>query len=158
MMRRFGLRDDQWERIKDLLPGREGSVGETAADNRLFVEVVLYRYRTGTPWRDLPERFNTEAHAILARQAAAGAGETDLKFALGRTISQLSATASYPANFTRRSRRFLPSISPLLEHQTGSGDGRRTPGQDRRRCSSKRLHPALMAGCGRSCFLNLRFQ
>ena len=27
MMRRFGLRDDQWERIKDLLPGREGSVG-----------------------------------------------------------------------------------------------------------------------------------
>ena len=39
MMRRFGLRDDQWERIKDLLPGREGSVGVTAADNRLFIEV-----------------------------------------------------------------------------------------------------------------------
>ena len=45
MMRRFRLRDDQWERIKDLLPGREGSVGVTAADNRLFVEAVLYRYR-----------------------------------------------------------------------------------------------------------------
>ena len=44
MMRRFRLRDDQWERIKDLLPGREGSVGVTAADNRLFVEAVLYRY------------------------------------------------------------------------------------------------------------------
>jgi hypothetical protein len=50
MMRRFGLRDDPWERIKDLLPGREGSVGVTAADNRLFVEAVLYRYRTGMPW------------------------------------------------------------------------------------------------------------
>ena len=48
-MRRFGLRDDQWERIKNLLPGREGSVGVTAADNRLFVEAVLYRYRTGMP-------------------------------------------------------------------------------------------------------------
>ena len=46
-MRRFGLRDDQWERIKDLLPGREGSVGGTAADNRLFVEAVLYRYLRG---------------------------------------------------------------------------------------------------------------
>ena len=56
-MRRFGLRDDQWERIKDMLPGREGSVGVTASDNRLFVEAVLYRYRTGMPWRDLPERF-----------------------------------------------------------------------------------------------------
>jgi hypothetical protein len=38
-MRRYGLRDDQWARVKDLLPGREGSV--TAADNRLFVEAVL---------------------------------------------------------------------------------------------------------------------
>ncbi|BAK84274.1 transposase [Komagataeibacter medellinensis NBRC 3288] len=47
------LRDDQWERIKDLLPGREGHVGGTAADNRLFVEAVLYRYRAGIPWRDL---------------------------------------------------------------------------------------------------------
>jgi transposase len=63
-MRRFGLRDDQWERIKHLLPGREGSVGVTAADNRLFVEAVLYRYRTGMPWRDLPEWFGdgTKVH------------------------------------------------------------------------------------------------
>ena len=44
-------------RIKDFLPGREGHVGGTAADNRLFVEAVLYRFRAGIPWRDLPERF-----------------------------------------------------------------------------------------------------
>ena len=56
-MRRYGLRDDQWNRIKDFLPGREGHVGGTAEDNRLFVEAVLYRFRTGCPWRDLPERF-----------------------------------------------------------------------------------------------------
>ena len=41
-MRRYGLRDDQWDRIKDFLPGREGHVGGTADDNRLFVEAVLY--------------------------------------------------------------------------------------------------------------------
>ncbi len=56
-MRRYGLRDDQWERIEGLLPGRAGHVGVTAKDNRLFVEAVLYRYRAGIPWRDLPERF-----------------------------------------------------------------------------------------------------
>ena len=56
-MRRYALRDDQWDRIKDILPGREGHVGVTAKDNRLFVEAVLYRYRAGIPWRDLPERF-----------------------------------------------------------------------------------------------------
>jgi transposase len=56
-MHRYGLRDDQWDRIEGFLPGREGSVGVTAKDNRLFVEGVLYRYRTGIPWRDLPKQF-----------------------------------------------------------------------------------------------------
>ncbi|MEM7650008.1 MAG: IS5 family transposase [Cyanobacteria bacterium P01_A01_bin.70] len=56
-MRRYALRDDQWERIEQLLPGKPGDVGVTAKDNRLFVEAVLYRYRAGIPWRDLPERF-----------------------------------------------------------------------------------------------------
>ena len=43
--------------IKGLLPGRAGSIGRPATDNRLFIEAVLYRYRAGIPWRDLPERF-----------------------------------------------------------------------------------------------------
>ena len=56
-MRRHGLRDHQWKRIEDILPGRKGHVGVTARDNRLFVDAVLYRTRTGCPWRDLPERY-----------------------------------------------------------------------------------------------------
>ena len=48
-MRRYALRDDQWDRIKDLLPGSEGHVGVTAKDNRLFVEAVLYRYQRRHP-------------------------------------------------------------------------------------------------------------
>ena len=53
-MRRYALRDDQWERIAPLVPGRQGHVGVTAKDNRLFVEAVLWILRTGSPWRDLP--------------------------------------------------------------------------------------------------------
>jgi transposase len=56
-MHRHALRDDQWLKIKDFLPGREGHVGGTAANNRLFVDAVIFRYRTGVAWRDLPERF-----------------------------------------------------------------------------------------------------
>lgn len=56
-MRRYGLREDQWSKIENLLPGRKETVGVTAKDNRLFVEAVLYRYRAGIAWRDLPERF-----------------------------------------------------------------------------------------------------
>ena len=57
MSKRYALLDAQWERIKDLLPGQAGQPGATAKDNRLFVDAVLYRYRAGIPWRDLPERF-----------------------------------------------------------------------------------------------------
>jgi transposase len=75
--RRYGLRDDQWERIKDLLPGREGTVGVTAKDNRLFVEAVLYRYRAGIPWRDLPQRFGDfrVVHTRFGRWAKPGVWE-----------------------------------------------------------------------------------
>src|SRR6185436_14048666 len=94
-MRRFGLRDDQWERIKDLLPGREGSVGVTAADNRLFVEAVLYRYRTGMPWRDLPERFGdgTKVHLRFSRWANSGVWERAFQHLAAPTMSMRCSTA-----------------------------------------------------------------
>ena len=51
------LSDDQYERIGPLLPGESTAPGRTAADNRLFVEAVLWIARTGSPWRDLPPDF-----------------------------------------------------------------------------------------------------
>jgi len=74
MTRRYALRDDQWARIAPLLPGRVGHVGGTARDNRLFVEAVLYRYRAGIPWRDLPERFGPwkAVHTRFSRWASSG--------------------------------------------------------------------------------------
>jgi transposase len=40
-----------------MLPGKQGDRGRTAADNRLFVDAVLWMARAGAPWRDLPEEF-----------------------------------------------------------------------------------------------------
>ena len=56
-MRRYAIRDDQWARIELLLPGKPEDPGQTAADNRLFIDAVLWIGRTGAPWRDLPERY-----------------------------------------------------------------------------------------------------
>ena len=80
-MERFGLRDDQWNRIKDILPGREGHVGGTAPDNRLFVEAILYRFRTGIPWRDLPARFGywKSTHQRFSRWAKSSVFERIFK-------------------------------------------------------------------------------
>ena len=69
--------DDQWELVRDLLLGRVGSAGVTAADNRLFFEAVLYCYLTGVPWRDLPERFGdgVAVHLRFSRWAKSGVWE-----------------------------------------------------------------------------------
>ena len=71
-MLRMGIRDDQWDRIKDMLPGRAGHVGVTARNNRLFVDAV--RYRTGIPWRDLPEKYGDfrNVHRRFSRWAEKG--------------------------------------------------------------------------------------
>jgi transposase len=57
MRRRHAISDEQWERIKDLLPGRPGAPGRPAEDSRLFVDAALWAGKAGAPWRDLPERF-----------------------------------------------------------------------------------------------------
>src|SRR3954462_2906898 len=117
-MCRYALRDGQWDRIKDLLPGRLGSVGVTAADNRLFVEAVLYRYRAGIPWRDLLDRCGdwTSVHTRFCRWAKTGvwerifrhlAGEADNEYAMidSKVVRahQHSAGAVKKAEATRRS-------------------------------------------------------
>ncbi len=56
-MVRLLLSDAQYEKIAALLPGKRGDPGRTAADNRLFVEAVLWIARAGAPWRDLPDDF-----------------------------------------------------------------------------------------------------
>jgi len=51
------LRDDQWERLKEFVPGgRKGKRGPRA-NNRLFLDALLWMARSGGRWRDLPERF-----------------------------------------------------------------------------------------------------
>ena len=80
-MRRYALSDQQWETIRELLPGRPGHVGVTAGDNRRFVEAVIWKYRAGVPWRDLPERFGDwkNVHRRFSRWAQSGVW--DLVFA-----------------------------------------------------------------------------
>ena len=74
---RYELSDLQWEKIKDFLPGRKGHVGRTAADNRLFVNGVLWVLRSGARWHDLPERYGKykSVHKRFVRWANSGVWE-----------------------------------------------------------------------------------
>src|SRR5260370_36726722 len=112
-MRRYALRDDQWDRIKDILPGREGHVGATAKDNRLFVEAVLYRYRAGILWRDLPERFGDpiKIHTRFSRWAKSGAWK--------KIFEMLTADA--------HNESAMIDSTILLEHQHTPSVQKKTP-------------------------------
>ena len=51
------LRDDQWERLRDFVPGgRRGKRGPRS-DGRRFFDAILWLAHSGGRWRDLPERF-----------------------------------------------------------------------------------------------------
>ena len=53
----YGLREDQWNKIKDSLPGKKGDPGRSGSDNRIFVEAVLWVGRNGGRWRSLPPQY-----------------------------------------------------------------------------------------------------
>lgn len=65
-MGRVVLRDDQWERLAPLLPGKSSDCGVTAKNNRLFLEAILWIARTGAPWRDLPSYYG-HWHRVYVR-------------------------------------------------------------------------------------------
>lgn len=51
------LSDQQWDAIADLLPARTGRRGRPFSDARAMVEGIIYRYRCGIAWRDVPGVF-----------------------------------------------------------------------------------------------------
>src|SRR5215470_17685365 len=57
-MNRHELTDDQWARVKPLLPPlRSGRPGRPYHDHRRTLNGLLWLAKTGVPWRDLLERF-----------------------------------------------------------------------------------------------------
>ena len=56
-MNRGDLTNEQWERLKPLLPPQKPHTGRPASDHRAMVNGILWVLRTGAPWRDLPERY-----------------------------------------------------------------------------------------------------
>ena len=57
MSRTAVLDDAAWARVEPLLPSSRGCPGRPFRRHRQVVEGIIYRYRTGIPWRDLPAEF-----------------------------------------------------------------------------------------------------
>ena len=54
-MARFDLSDVEWRLIEPLLPNKPRGVARVS--DRRVLNGIFYVLRTGSPWRDLPERY-----------------------------------------------------------------------------------------------------
>ena len=57
MTKRHELTDKQWEKLKPLLPPEKPKMGRPNQDHRRLLNGMMWRAKTGAPWRDLPERY-----------------------------------------------------------------------------------------------------
>ena len=57
MVRRYELTDEQWSQLAPLLPPQRPRTGRPSLDHRTILNGILWIKRSGSPWRDLPERY-----------------------------------------------------------------------------------------------------
>ena len=136
MRRRHELTDEQWEWLKDHLPGKVTDPGRSAVDNRLFVYAALYVLNTGIPWADLPQRFGkpNTVWKRYDRWAEAGVWER-----VARELGDVALSESV--------EELLLDSTSVKAHPTAS-TGRREPGEKHdadalrgRRCLSRSRGP-----------------
>jgi transposase len=116
---RFVLSDAAWAKVAPVLPGKTSDPGATGKDNRLFLEAVLWRVRTGVPWRDLPVDFGkwNSIFVRFKRWAKSGvferlferlSGQPDFEYAL---IDGTIVTAHQKASGARGGLKIRPSAA-----------------------------------------------
>lgn len=105
MSRDAFLSDAQWEFLEPLLPPQRPVTGRPMRDHRQVIEGIIYRYRCGIAWRDLPDRFgpwqtvwkrhrrfaadgtwDTILNTLISR--AASAGDVDWAVSVDSTINR----------------------------------------------------------------------
>ncbi|WP_327597049.1 IS5 family transposase [Streptomyces chartreusis] len=83
-MRRHELSDAEWEFVRPLLP--ESLRGRKRSDDRTVLNGIVWKFRTGVAWRDVPERYGPWAtlHTRFRRWAKDGRFERMLQAAQAR--------------------------------------------------------------------------
>jgi transposase len=111
MSRHEAFTDEQWARIEPLLPSTKGKQSRPFRDHRQVLNGIVYRLRTGCPWRDLPAEFGPwqtvwKRHARFSRDGtwdrvltrvltdADAAGEIDWQLSMDSTISRVHQHAA----------------------------------------------------------------
>ncbi|WP_459588474.1 IS5 family transposase [Corynebacterium camporealensis] len=116
------LTDHQWETIETLLPSSDGRRGRPFSNSRLIVEGIIYRYRTGIPWRDLPREEFGPWQTVWKRHrrySADGTWDRVLTYllTLADAEGKIDWTVSVDASITRAHQHATNTTRP--EQDTG---------------------------------------
>ncbi|MGV9559645.1 IS5 family transposase [Streptomyces sp. NPDC003522] len=122
-----------WDRIEPLMPA-DPVRGRRWADHRRTLEAIAWKYRTGSPWRDLPDELGSfqTAHKrlirwavdgtwgrILAALLAAADGADDI----GWTVSVDSTVCRAHQHAAGARKRGLPDQAEPEDHALGRSRG-----------------------------------
>jgi transposase len=119
--RRGELTDAQWAKLAPLLPPQKPPTGKPNKDHRTILNGILWKLRTGAPWRDLPERYGSWATVASRFRRWRLAGIWDRLFA----AVQQQADAAGQVDWTRH---FLDgTIVRAHQHAAGAKKGTRPP-------------------------------
>lgn len=103
-MARYDLSEAKWRLIALLLPNKPRGIARV--DDRRVINGIFYVLRTGSPWRDLPERFGpyTTVYSRYNRWAKAGGLGKDLRDPGSEiaAIDTIDRQLPYPGSPARR--------------------------------------------------------
>jgi len=123
-MDRESLLDDaQWNLIEPLLPPQRSGKGRPMRDHRQVVEGVIYRYRCGIAWRDLPSSFGPWQTVWKRHRRFSGDGTWDK--VLAALLTQADATDEIDWTVSVDS-----TINRAHQHGTNLPRGEKAPEQD----------------------------
>ncbi len=116
------LTDQQWHQIEPLLPSSTGRRGRPFRNNRQIVEGIIFRYRTGIAWRDLPREQFGPWQTVWKRHrryAADGTWDTILTYLLTQAdaADKIDWDVSVDASITRAHQHATNTTRP--EQDTG---------------------------------------
>ncbi|MEO6879924.1 MAG: IS5 family transposase [Mycobacteriaceae bacterium] len=114
------LSDAVWARIEPVLPPLKGRMGRPMRDHRLLVEAAIWRYRTGSPWRDLPAEFGPwqTAWKRHARFAEDGVWDQVLSVLLTEadTVGKLDWAVSVDSTIARAPQHATNTTREVVSH------------------------------------------
>jgi transposase len=138
MVGRGELTDAAWKEIAPLLP-TNGGRGKQWRDHRTVIDAILWKLRTGAPWRDLPERYGPWRTAYDRLVRWRRDGTWDRLLANAQTKSDAVGAVIWEISIDGSSVR---------AHQHAAGARKRVAKADEKRGRSTRTRRSAGAGAG----------